>query len=155
MSERFLRLVSGGGVALVLVVLLAVGAGCGKKHLEAEGCAGLERASVEIEPRGWVEEEAYYVDGAVGHPRLYMRGVFEGRGSDDGRFNTWDWGSAASMVASPVIFGVDVVLTPVVAMVAWPWQTEYSRAGLAAVEEGVYELPAEGSGMTKKERHGK
>lgn len=100
--------------------------------------------------RGWPEKVCYYHNVGVEHEGRYLEGPFEKQGSEDGRFNTWDWDSAISLGASPAFFVGNVVLMPASMVIAPPWQRQVSRS-IYAVVEPMYELPGEPSGMARKE----
>jgi hypothetical protein len=96
--------------------------------------------------RQWPEQTAHFQNIGVAHPSLYMQDIFEEKGSNDGKFNTWDWDSLFSAAGSPFIFAANVVKLPVDATISPPWKMQTDRAGYP-LQSSVYELPAEPSGM--------
>jgi len=101
---------------------------------------------------GWPSRVVFYENTSVAHEPLHMQGPFERYGGEDGYFRSWWLDDLASVVVSPAMLLANLAMTPVVAVAAPVWQKQYSRS-VFGVDEEVYELPSEPSGMTRNERY--
>ena len=101
--------------------------------------------AVEVEDRGWADRVVYYQKGGLAHHSLYLEDPYEGKGSNDGVFETWGKDDAAAATAGPVWFLVNVLFLPVELLKRLPWQEQESRS-ILAVEGPVYEFGSLPSG---------
>jgi hypothetical protein len=155
---------------ICVVVLLLAAAGCAtpqaQKPSDAAASPVVSQAQDTPVPmnqnlgnpdgRHWPEQTAHFQNIGVAHPSLYMQDIFEEKGGNDVKFNTWDWESLLSATGSPFIFAGNVVKLPVDATINPPWKMQSDRAGYP-LQSPVYELPAEPTGMaaqgTEKYKH--
>lgn len=115
---------------------------CPKAEIEHQAAGIADAGTTEISVRAWSwpETVAYFQNGAVEHPTVYLEGCFQRHGSMDQQFGTWRPDDAISMVASPAIFVGNIITFPIDAVSRRPWQKNYSRS-VFPVEKPTYEMP--------------
>ena len=158
MVRTYLKCCLGGVIILTAAVMFI---GCNKAH-QGDGAETVvdEALSDRLAPavvteqpvasektcREWPQRSSDYDTVSLEHPTVYFEDPFETCGSDDGRFGLWDKDSLISTLVSPVAFVGHVIMWPVSAVMAPPWENDVSRS-----REGFadgYALPSCASQMT-------
>ena len=116
------------------------------------GCNSPVHKDVTAEPpvvlasRDWPSRTAGYPACEVSHLTLYMQDPLEDSSSSNGgRFQSWSLNDVFSLVASPVIFGGNIIAMPVAAVLDHPFSCHSDRGGYP-ISPGVYNMPFDPAG---------
>ena len=138
---------------LTVVSLFFISAGC-NSPTDPNASVGASEFIEAAEPlprpsafasRDWPSRTADYVACRVSHPTLYMQDPLENSSSSGGRFQIWSLNDVVSLVASPAIFGGNIIAMPVAAVLDPPFSCQSDRSGYP-LAPGAYNIPFDPAG---------